>query len=581
MTKTINKISLFSLIVACFSTLPAQARINVRNNRTYAEAYNQVNAMRQQGQYANTIEATTASATASLPVAVDDKKLAEEILNNTSESVTMTDLDACAMIYPGGVFKWGIPESGIRRNPTKQCMAVVELRDANTKEILATTTLASGDTMKCNVDEFPEIYYSYNLKYGKVSVPADQAPTMDDVIAVMNEEQKQNAGLKIAAATLIGGVAGNLLGPKQAGSSEFMGMGGGTGRIISTVAGAAGAAGIEAASSYSGKVAGDTIKSTAVNATAGMLVGNMAAGMSGSGSVLTTVKCAVDGTEYDCIPVKQQKIGDEIKTDANTIYLIKHDGTEIRKCKLNNGKITLKYTQDNSTNDSCTIESPKMNIIVAKKAFKAHDPKAKLSDYASAVYKRNTSAQSDNDILFSAESSFSGNPDDNTYYKIDSANIIDSSSPAYAVFSHLPIKASGYTEKDWNEENVSTPIDGATLVGYYRRLTDGTAKEVINTTSTEGKTYKFKPLSRDATDGALIDLSNQARTKATLIGTAAGGALGGFSAYQGATTEVQERWVTATREYNDSLTNFVCMTGDRFLAKYNDYMEIPEMKKPE
>ena len=580
MTKTINKISLFSLIVACFSTLPAQsARVNARNNRTYAEAYNQVNAMRQQGQYANTIEATTASATANLPVAVDDKKLAEEILNNTSESVTMADLDACAMIYPGGVFKWGVPESGIRKNPTKQCMAVVELRDAHTKELLATTTLASGDTMKCNVDEFPEVYYSYNLKYGKVSVPADQAPTMDDVIAVLNEEQKQNAGLKIAAATLIGGVAGNLLGPKQAGSSEFMGMGGGTGRIISTVAGAAGAAGIEAASSYSGKVAGDTIKSTAVNATAGMLVGNMAAGMSGSGSVLTTVKCAVDGTEYDCIPVKKQEIGTRIESAGNTIYLIKHDGTEIQKCTVTDGKITL-TSSTTSVNNPCTIESPKTNIIVAKKALKAHDPKANLSVYASATYIKNPDATNGGDILFEPKSSFSGNPGDNIYYKIDSANVIDSSSPAYAVFSHLPIKALGYTEEDWNEENVSTPIYGATLVGYYRRLTDGTVAEVINTAS-DDKTYKFKPLSRDATDGALIDLSNQARTKATLIGTAAGGALGGFSAYQGATTEIQERWVTAIREYNDSLTNFVCMTGDRFLSKYNDYIEIPELKKPE
>ena len=35
------------------------------------------------------------------------------------------------------------------------------------------------------------------------------------------------------------------------------------------------------------------------------------------------------------------------------------------------------------------------------------------------------------------------------------------------------------------------------------------------------------------------------------------------------------------REYEGSLLNFVCVTGGRPLAKYNDYVEIPEMQKLE
>ena len=74
-------------------------------------------------------------------------------------------------------------------------------------------------------------------------------------------------------------------------------------------------------------------------------------------------------------------------------------------------------------------------------------------------------------------------------------------------------------------------------------------------------------------------MSNQARAKGTLVGTAAGGAIGGFAGYQGAQSEITNRWTAAVREYEDSLSNFVCMTGARYLSKYNDYVQIPEMKK--
>ena len=63
---------------------------------------------------------------------VSDKQLAAEISNNTAQGVTISDLEACSLIYPGGVFKWAVPESGVRRNPTNQCVAVVELRNMKT-----------------------------------------------------------------------------------------------------------------------------------------------------------------------------------------------------------------------------------------------------------------------------------------------------------------------------------------------------------------------------------------------------------------------------------------------------------------
>ncbi|MBQ7128059.1 MAG: hypothetical protein IJO18_03680 [Alphaproteobacteria bacterium] len=80
---------------------------------------------------------------------------------------------------------------------------------------------------------------------------------------------------------------------------------------------------------------------------------------------------------------------------------------------------------------------------------------------------------------------------------------------------------------------------------------------------------------QDAEDGALIDLGNKARLKGTLIGAGAGGALGAFTAYQGAQDEIQQRWVSAVREYKDSLQKIYCATGTRFLTHYNDTVIIP------
>nr|MBQ0090912.1 hypothetical protein [Candidatus Enterousia merdequi] len=182
MRERICKLSLFSFILACVSTMPLEAVVKTKNsNRSYSSAYQQISAL----QYQQAMQDTEAAETAVLPIEVSDKTLAESISNNTSNDVTVSDLEACSMIYPNGSFKWDVPESGVRRNPGSQCVAVVELRDANSNAVLATTTLAAGDTMKCNVDSFPESGMSFDLRNGKVEVPADAAPTMDDVEAVM------------------------------------------------------------------------------------------------------------------------------------------------------------------------------------------------------------------------------------------------------------------------------------------------------------------------------------------------------------------------------------------------------------
>jgi hypothetical protein len=583
MTNKVCKISLFTAILASLSTLPVDAAIRTNNSsRSYADAYNQVNALRYQQE--TTTTATTESATADLPVMVSNEKLASEILNNTSET-TVSDLDACAMIYSNGLFRWEVPLSGTRRNQYDQCVAVVSLIDANTNAVLATTTLASGDSFKCNIDNFPESGMNA-VALNKIELPADAAPTMDDVEAVMNEEQKQNAGFKIAAGAIIAGVAGNILSPKEAGSTKMFGTS--KDQLIGTAAGVATGAGIMAASSYSGKVAGDTIKSTAVNAASGMVIGNMLAGTNGGDSYLNIQKCNISdskNTDYngthDCIAGRSVERSEkaiasvetdedlqkkttassgETETPEKSVYLIDANGT-IKKCDTyENG--ALKCTAFTKTLVDITLETEDGGISF-KDVFgtKVNDSKFQ---YLIKYHK----ADNDDSMFTKYEDGHK----DNSFYRIKSAYEGTNEKRVYIVFKNDIENAKGHKKGEF-----STLLKGE--YEYFDRNSSGTAGSLIELDDNKKALITFTPSVYDASSGGLVDLSNKARTNGTLVGTAAGGALGGFAGYQGAQSEITDRWTAAVHEYEDSLTKFVCMTGKRYLSKYNDYVEIPEWKK--
>lgn len=556
MRERICKVSLFSVILACVSAVPVDAAVKTKNSsRAYAPAYQQVNALRNQQEYINT---TTTAAVAQLPIMVDDEKLANSIANNEVGAPSVSDLEACSMIYVNGNFKWGRPEYGINRDP--QCIAVIELRDANSNAVLASTTVAAGQSIKCNIDYFPS--GSYNMSaLSKIELPADNAPTMEDVISVMNQEQKQNAGLKIAAGAIIAGAAGNLLAKKDSTSNtnDKIPIGTGKTQLLDTAIGVAAGAGIMAASSYSGKVAGDTIKSTAVNAASGMLIGNMLAGANGGDSVVATTKCSVDGIEKDCVVGKYEKSEGDFDL-VSDIYIVKSDRTGVRKCTLKNGDY------------KCTPYSEKRlgKFIIKGKDGQQSKPLEKINKDGQNSADFIQWKPGEKDIFTKNDTARAC---DNCYYQIESAQILGTPKLAYAVFDVPLNKAFGY--KDWSELSSKNPK-------LYYRYAGGGVGELITEGSGEDKELAsandFTPSSRDAEDGALIDLSNEARAKGTIVGTAAGGALGGFAGYQGAQSEVADRWTSALREYENSLSNVVCTTGARFLSKYNDYADIPALK---
>lgn len=579
MTDRLCKISLFSAILATVAGMPTVTNADSRGKAGYAEAYNQVLAVAQQQEYVDSQTTTvqTASATVTLPVEVEDSRLAEAIKNNTSDSVTVSDLERCSMINIRGVFKWGVPQSGMSQNFKQQCMAVVDLIDATTQEVIATTTLGAGDTMKCNIDMFPESGYSPTIS--EVVLPADEPPTEKDVEKALNKEQKKNAGFKIAAAAIIGGLAGNALAPKPSGDSKLLGTS--KTQILDTAIGAMTAGGVMAASSYSGKVAGETIKSTAVNAAAGMLVGNMAAGMSNSNSVLATTKCDIPkadgkGTETkDCVIGYFNQIDkkDIISSDGkggDTAYYTDQSGTVIYEC-------TKTKTETKCNPFNFALE----RIKLLNKENKPVSLPTKAADFED---KFNVFWLDDSSKIVQEHP---GTENPTPYYKIASAKRVTKQKMAYAVFDKIKSKTFGYKVSDF-EKLVKSNGE----VKYYLRYNNSsTAGERLDVTDDTGKgtqekikrvltadEFTFKPSARNSSDGSIIDLSNEARAKATMLGAAAGGALGGFTGYQGAQSEIADRWVTAMNEYTDSLGNFACVSGGYFLAYYNGYATVPPMR---
>lgn len=549
----------YSLLAALvgFSAMPADAGVRVGNlSRSYADAYNQVNAQRAQAQYAAQQYQTQADVTETttetqLPVRVANATLAQQIARgDSSANVGISNLEACANIYPTGEFAWDRPTLGVGAGGASTCVAVVEMRGyqmgANGSDlVLARANLASGDAVKCNISEFPEA--SYTVDAMNVVFPADNEPTMDDVIQVMNKEQKQNAGIQIATGVILGGLGGNMGGKNEVGSDSL--LGGGKHKTQSTIVGALTGGALMAGNAYAGKVAGDVILSTGVNAAAGAVMGNIVA--SGD-SVLRIEDCKIAGRETTCL-WGMIVTNNELDSGKETAFFNIDDGsttvicnTDMTNCKEEELVAIKLYTDDKNTQKSLEeiteTQFEEIRLGTVQKYHLVNDSKGKRIE--------------------------AGIGTGGTYVQIASAGRIDRE--IAAMIPDVRDKAFGMKKSDWREWKRSHK--GVTIYGRSNR---GEAYDLPETA--EYDIEDFYPMMVDAEDGGIIDLGNKARLKSTLTGAGIGGALGGFVGYQGAQSDIENRWVTAVREYKDSLQKIYCTTGTRFLGYYNDTIIIPNM----
>lgn len=543
----------------------AYSAIRVGNkSRSYANAYNQVNEIRNPSPAPTMASAHTddlgvagqtenSPSTVELPIHVANQTLASEIASGDAASVTLGKLQNCGSVYPNGEFAWDNPTVGSRAGTGSQCVAVVEMRGYQmgpngSDAILARVNVAAGDTVKCNISAWPE--GSYLAAAGTIEFPADAEPTTEDVIAVMNQEQKQHAGLKIAAGTLVAAVAGNALGANEVGKDSLLGTN--KEKLQSTAIGGLTGAAIMAGNVYGGKVAGDMILSAGVNAAAGGLIGNMAA--SGD-EVLKIEDC---GTYGKCLWAEYIKTT-PLDTENNTYYF---DIAEEEAWMCPN------KTEKEKPQDCVTIE---LVSIVPAGYENARDEDGLLYTIATMANEKYAKINTSYSMKERQIEQAAGAPNpsgDNKFVKIASAGIPETTT--HIVMVGVQDKAFGWRKKDWNEFT-NAKIMGRGVDGKPYDLTGDIATELASADAKDN----IHPVYQGADDGALIDLGNKARLKGTLIGAGAGGALGAFTAYQGAQTEIQERWVTAVREYKDSLQKVYCATGTRYLSQYNDPVTIP------
>lgn len=565
-TKSILYYSLLSALIAM--PFDSYGAVKISNkSRSYADAYNTVNDVRASVAAPVVASAHTddlgvagktefSSPLVDLPIYVANSTLASQIARGDSTSVTYGQLEKCAAVYPNGEFSWDNPTAGTRGGTGSQCTAIVEMRGYQmgpngSDLVLARVNIAAGDAIKCNISAWPE--HSYLPAAGTIEFPPDTEPTIQDVTKIMNQEQKQHAGLKIAAGTVLAAIAGNALGAKEAGSDAIIGTN--REKLRSTAIGGLTGAAIMAGNVYGGAVGGEMILSAGVNAAAGGLIGNMAA--SGD-AVLKIEDCTYNNEHQKCLWGVLLTKGDR-DTDKEYFYDIADE--EVYVCDkdgLTDCQIFLKDTAD--------ILPDGYGSGVVDTNNKEYDLKKIASeDYA----KVETSYVLDENTRKMESKSVGPNRiGDNKFVKIAEFTIVESTKPALVV--DVTDNAFGWNKKKWNEFQVQHKDD--VIMG---RGGDGQPVLIELEHKTLGTNKDFKPMYQDAEDGALVDMGNKARLKSTLIGAGAGGALGAFTAYQGAQEDIQQRWVAAVREYKDSLQKVYCATGTRFLTQYNDMVVIP------
>lgn len=563
-TNALNSYSVLTGIIAALIGADANGAVRVGNlSRSYADAYNQVNAQRAQAQYTDQqYNAAGITQEAELPVRVANADLAKQVTSGTG-TLGINRLQSCAGIYPDGEFAWDTPTVGRGRGGASTCVAVVELRaigmGANGSDaVLARANLASGDAFKCNISDFPE--NSYTADAANVVFPADKEPTVDDVVKVMNDEQKKNAGIKIAAGTVIGALGGNMAGKNEIGEDSLLGTG--KGKMQGTGIGALTGAAIAAGNVYSGKVAGDMILSTGVNAAAGSVMANM---MASGDSVLRIEDCKIGGKSEKClwgmvVTNKPLKTSDG-QTDANGNALSGDVKTAF--FNISDGSTTLVCDKDGKNCSETEL------IAIKLEAYPNTDVDTLKEQDFEKIQANNCQGCH---ILNDDKSVSTGsiNNGRGIYVKIASAGLPDRQIAAMVPVSDSLDKTFGADNSDWRTWRKSN--QKATI---YGRSSRGEAFDLTEIYSLSD----FYPMKVNAEDGGLIDLGNKARLKSTLTGAGIGGAMGAFTAYQGAQKDIDDRWVTSVREYKDSLQKVYCVTGKRFLGYYNDTIIIPNMSE--
>ena len=617
---------LFYSLLGALVSVPhsADAAIRVGNpSRNNAAAYQQLNEIR--GLSPN----GTVVVNKDLPIPVESDAIAELVKSGSENApVTMSELERCSMIYPSGKFEWVSPTFGPSAGSPATCTAVVEMRTReNTLDgaeiVLARANVAAGDAVLCNISAFPE--FSWLDAAGTVTFPADNPPTRAEVVRQMDEEQKGNAVVKIVSSALVGALGGNAMGQNEEGQDGIFGTS--KRNWIGTAIGGVGGAAIGVAGTYGGKVGGDIAMSVGMNAMAGAVTGNM---MSSGDSVLYIADCTAPtdadaSTNQSSAAATNNSTTDKKKGEtkkclygtldqfadlagAKIFYQFGDSSGAVYKCSQTNFSDNTYHTCERMFNlnyhnacPSCgngcydqnnprTKKPWTWDEIVADNFEKLNGSQEIYSFAETCPINEAGSIVSRNKCLKKGDAG-SDDPK-NKWVEVTGARPIlkRENIVIYNIGDILDTRTSdgkqadrggafGYSQKRYSkqiEDVLRSKWDAGKLKVYIR---NGATLEVCEdcVVTSPSNFNAFTPLYMDSETGAVIDLSNRARLKDTVVGAAAGGALGAYSAYEGAKTEIEDRLNAERRAYKDSMEKFYCTTGDRFLSFYNEEVVIPVM----
>jgi hypothetical protein len=418
---------------------------------------------------------------------------------------------------------------------------------------LAVAHIPAGTSVKCNIGQFPESGYLPAAGDPNVLFPADNEPTPEEVEEVMNREQKQNAGMKTATSALIGGIGMFLASGDSNSMAERVGL---------TAAGAAGAGGLAYASTQAGKVAGDTIMSAGVNAAAGAVIGNMGAGMAGGDPIMLVKDCIGEEKGQKCLWGYVTSGGDKLNETSYVNRLgevMSQEATDvnnyIRKYNVSNIKIGGKSFE---------------NITPAEWQAFFTNPSGGIACFEE---------KSGGYAITAETNSCAGN----FWVRIDDG-AKTGGTQLLAMIVGFNEKLLGTKQKDFKKSDDMKPVgrnpDGGRNHQEEHGMTDGSCPEEDERSALcrDFTIEKFTPLTLDADDGDVIDFGNKARIRGTAIGAGSGAAVGALASYKGAQDEITERYLVELDIYEGSLQQFYCITGNRYLGRYNDNIIIPAMK---
>ncbi len=523
-----------------------------------------------QSQIQNSVAAHEMAAAAQIQTPQPARVIANA--NGTTTTVSANQMDACNAIYPGGTFDWLRPTMGMQSGASPKCSAYVEMRAYDTAgtgyKVLATGYLASGDAVKCNIDNFPDI----TVVGRDFTYPADAAPTVEDVERVMVAENKTNAGFKILAAAVVGGLGGNIVGKADKGNDSLLGTN--KEKLKSTAIGAVGGAALMTASTQINDYkAGNMILSTGMNAAAGAVAGNV---MATGEDVLQIDNCPTDLQKiatkciYGTISSGESK---KLESKGTNWYFYDFEKKEYWKCTTTDGNAASSRPMEFAKCQATSLYNVKFydaesETDCAESKYSSDECKKKLKENAVTKYVFDDNSSKSTSIY--DKTLKKDNENKSTIVLLKFADKAGSRTGAVVALDNAtPNNIFGYDREDWKNrdtEKSKLKLESGKIYDLY-----GVEQKGILISD-------FKPAYKSASDGSVIDFNNAARTKSTVIGAGAGGALGALSGAAGAESAVQERWQTAMREYDDSLNNIVCYTGARYLSRYNDVVIIPEMK---